>query len=122
MEDIIISSARSNVVLPERKNEKVEVARDKAETKNKIENSKNESGKDARITVDLEKTVEKVKEFAKRYTTKLSFAVDPESRESIIYVTNKETGKIIRQIPPEDIQKINKKMDEIVGLLFSRRA
>lgn len=122
MEDIIISSARSNVVLPERKNEKVEVARDKAETKNKTENSKNESGKDARITVDLEKTVEKVKEFAKRYTTKLSFAVDPESRESIIYVTNKETGKIIRQIPPEDIQKINKKMDEIVGLLFSRRA
>ena len=121
MEDIIISSARSNVVLPERKNEKAVVVRGKAETKNKTESSKGDSGMDARITVDLEKTVEKVKEFAKKFTTKLSFVVDPESRESIIYVTNKDTGKIIRQIPPEDIQEMNKKMDEIVGLLFSRR-
>lgn len=121
MEDIIISSARSNVVLPERKTEKSDVAKEKAEIKNKTESSKSDPGTDARITVDLEKTVEKVKEFAKKFTTKLSFVVDPNSKESIIYVTNKDTGKIIRQIPPEDIQEMNKKMDEIVGILFSRR-
>ena len=36
----------------------------------------------------------------------LRFQVDPRSGDSIILVLNRETGELIRQIPPEDVNAI----------------
>lgn len=121
MEDIIVNSFKSNLVLPAKKMDRPKAAENNTETNSKKSGSNEITARKERINIDLEKTVEKVKEIAKEYTTKLAFSVDPKSKEAVIYVTNKESGKIIRQIPPEDIQKINKRMDEIVGILFSGR-
>ena len=33
---------------------------------------------------------------------------------------NKETGKVIRQIPPEEMLKIAKRMEEMSGILLDR--
>ncbi len=122
MEDISINSMGENVVLPARKIVRPKVVKQKEETNNKSASSNNDSGKKERISVDLERTVVRVKEFAKTFTTKLSFSVDPKSKEAIIYVKEKDTGKVIRQIPAEDIQKMTDRMNEIVGILYNRRA
>lgn len=122
MEDININSIRENVVLPAKKIEKTKVVKQNEETNSKNESSKIDSGKSERISVDLENTIAQVKEFSKTFTTKLSFSINPKSKEAIIYVTDKDTGKLIRQIPSEDIQKMTDRMNEIVGILYNRRA
>ncbi len=122
MEDISINSVRENVVLPARKTDRPKAVKQKEETNNKSKSLNNDSGKSERISIDLESTVAQVKEFAKTFTTKLSFSVDPKSKDAVIYVTEKDTGKVIRQIPPEEIQKLTERMNEIVGILYNRRA
>ena len=36
-----------------------------------------------------------------------------------ITVSEKETGKVIREIPPEEIQQLSGKMEEMLGMLFN---
>jgi len=38
----------------------------------------------------------------------------------VVKVINKETGKVIRQIPPEEMLKIAKRMEEMSGILLDR--
>jgi len=37
-----------------------------------------------------------------------------------VAVLDKKSGKIIREIPPEDLQKLSVKMDEMIGKLFDQ--
>lgn len=121
MEDISINSVRENVVLPVQKAGSSKVAKHEQETKVKNIGSNNEFDKSKNVSLDIQSTIEQVREFAKTFTPKLSFSVDPKSKESIIFVTEKETGKIIRQIPPEEMQKMTERLNEIVGILYNRR-
>jgi uncharacterized FlaG/YvyC family protein len=36
-----------------------------------------------------------------------------------VIVTDKDTGKVIREIPPKDIQDLHTKIGELIGLIFS---
>ena len=72
--------------------------------------------------VPVEKLVDMANHFVDRFTTKLSFTYDPELKIPMIYVKEKDTGRIIRQIPPEQMVQLMKKMDEISGIIYNRRA
>ncbi|MBI4632682.1 MAG: flagellar protein FlaG [Deltaproteobacteria bacterium] len=39
-----------------------------------------------------------------------------------IVVSEKETGKVIREIPPKELQNLYMKMNELIGIIFNRRA
>jgi len=39
-----------------------------------------------------------------------------------VIVTDKDTGKVIREIPPEDLQNLYTKLGELVGAIFNRPA
>lgn len=70
--------------------------------------------------VDSETIIRNLEKFVKAFNTRLEFEVDPETG-SKIQVRDKETGKLIRQIPREELQDLRNKMDEITGMLFNRR-
>jgi flagellar protein FlaG len=38
-----------------------------------------------------------------------------------VKVVDKDTGKVIREIPPKEIQALQDKMSELVGLIFDRK-
>jgi flagellar protein FlaG len=50
----------------------------------------------------------------------VQFKIDPEYKELIVKVVDQETGKLIRQIPTEDVVKVSKAMDNLKGLLFAQ--
>ena len=50
--------------------------------------------------------------------TKIAVKFDPDSHEGIMQVIDKETGRILRQVPPEEILKIRKAFREMVRGLF----
>ena len=70
---------------------------------------------------DTVAVVKKISAMGSYYNTKVSFDFDPSSGDSKIMVYEKDSGKLIRQIPPEELEKLAEKMDEFEGLLFNRR-
>jgi flagellar protein FlaG len=55
------------------------------------------------VHVDVEKLRAALDRFARQVRRELEFTVDEESGRTIITVRNKETGEVVRQIPPEEV-------------------
>lgn len=67
---------------------------------------------------DMANLMDKVQKYVESFNTRLSFSVDKESQRPIIYVIDKETNEVIRQIPPKKMLKLIKNLEEIRGLIF----
>src|SRR6056297_970104 len=76
-------------------------------------------GKEGEVTVDdMANLMDKVQKYVESFNTRLSFSVDKESQRPIIYVIDKETNEVIRQIPPKKMLKLIKNLEEIRGLIY----
>ncbi len=51
----------------------------------------------------------------------LEFSKHEDSGREVIKVVEKETGDLIRQIPPEEMLDLAVRMNELVGILFDER-
>ena len=69
--------------------------------------------------VDL---LDKLQEYVQSFNTKLSFSYDKESQKPIIYVIDKETDEVIRQIPPKEMLKLISNLEQIRGIIFQGKA
>ena len=54
-------------------------------------------------------------------TTKVSFDVDKDTGRSVVRVLNKETGEIVRQVPPEELLTLVARMRQLSGLIFNKQ-
>ena len=54
------------------------------------------------------------------FSISVQFQIDPDSKELIVKVVDQDTGKLIRQIPTEDVVRMSKAMDNLKGLLFAQ--
>lgn len=50
----------------------------------------------------------------------VQFKIDPNFKELIVRVVDEDSGKLIRQIPTEEVVKMSKAMDNLKGLLFAQ--
>ncbi len=48
---------------------------------------------------------------------KVKFSVDTDSNRVIVRIVDKETNEVIRELPPEALVKLHKKMKEAMGIL-----
>jgi flagellar protein FlaG len=53
-------------------------------------------------------------------STKISFDVDDDTGRAIVRVLNKETGEVIRQVPPEELLTLVARMQQLSGLIFNQ--
>jgi flagellar protein FlaG len=91
-------------------NEKKELISEEKTTEKKIDET------------DAQKIADKVNEHVKLFQTRLQFAYDAEKDKAKITVLDKESGKVIRQIPPEEMLSLIDKMEKIAGLIFNQEA
>jgi flagellar protein FlaG len=54
------------------------------------------------------------------FSISVQFQIDPDYKELIVKVVDQDTGKLIRQIPTEEVVKMSKAMDSLKGLLFAQ--
>ena len=54
------------------------------------------------------------------FSISVQFQIDPDYKELIVKVVDQDTGKLIRQIPTEDVVRMSKAMDSLKGLLFAQ--
>ncbi|MDR0487272.1 MAG: flagellar protein FlaG [Treponema sp.] len=55
------------------------------------------------------------------FNKKLQFVVDRHSNEVIVKVIDKETDKVIKELPPEELQRLHSNLRETIGFLFDER-
>jgi flagellar protein FlaG len=65
-----------------------------------------------RLTADIESVSE-------TFNKKLKFVVDHRSNEVIVKVIDKNTDKVIKVIPPEELQRLHRMLKETIGFLFN---
>jgi flagellar protein FlaG len=53
-------------------------------------------------------------------STKISFDVDDDTGRAVVRVLNKETGEVIRQVPPEELLTLVARMRQLSGLIFNQ--
>jgi len=70
---------------------------------------------------DAKKLVNEVSQIVNKFSTKISFTLDAESKHPMILVKDRETGAVIRQIPPKEMLELRKKMEEIAGIIYNGR-
>ncbi len=54
--------------------------------------------------------------------TKVTFDVDDATGRHVVRVLNKETGDVIRQLPPEALLNLVARMRQLSGLIFNEEA
>jgi len=52
----------------------------------------------------------------------LQFSVDESTGRTVIKVVDKDTGEVIKEIPPEETLRLAEKIEEMSGILFDKRA
>jgi len=75
------------------------------------------SGKQAQ---ELQKTTTELERISLAFDRRLKFIVDHESREILIKVIDNETDKVIKVLPPEELQRLHSRIRETIGFLFDR--
>ena len=70
---------------------------------------------------EIEHLIDETQNFLDEMNVSLKFSTYGENDErTAIIVTEKETDKVIREIPPKELQQLYMKMHELVGMLFNR--
>lgn len=69
------------------------------------------------LTPPEKSTVEEVRDRTK--TSAVTFKVNTNTGQVFIHVVDRDTGKLIREIPSEESQKLATALEELSGKLFS---
>ncbi len=51
----------------------------------------------------------------------LQFSVFEETGQTVVRVVDKDTGELIRQIPPKELLELASKLEDMMGILFDRK-
>lgn len=71
-----------------------------------------------KIKKALEQVADGLNEMVKVFNRKIDFIVHDDTNRTMVKVIDTETGKILREIPPEEILDLVAKMQEAFGIIF----
>jgi flagellar protein FlaG len=68
----------------------------------------------------VEKLLQSIENHLQSMNISLSFSTYGKNNENIaVVVRERETGKVIREIPPKELQNLYTKLGELVGMIFN---
>jgi len=69
---------------------------------------------------DIKQTTSDLERISMAFDRRLKFVIDQESREILIKVIDNETDKVIKVLPPEELQRLHSRIRETIGFLFDK--
>jgi flagellar protein FlaG len=96
-------------------------AKVKTETSGETKKDNQEKEKSVVPEVDIDKLIEQANQIASANNKEINFELGDQGDPPVIIISDKETGEVIRQIPSEEMVRLNDKMEEFVGLIFNGR-
>ena len=70
----------------------------------------------------VEDAVKEFKSFAQDIQRNLDFSVDDSSGKFVVKVIDGDSGKLVRQIPSEELLKLTERLEDLRSLLFEEKA
>lgn len=71
---------------------------------------------------NLESAVSDIQSFVQAVKRGLEFSVDDSTGDVVVKVIDTDSGKLIRQIPSEELLKLAERLDDIRSLMFEAKA
>jgi len=68
----------------------------------------------------VQQSLEEINKVMAGLSISVQFKIDLDYKELIVKVVDQDTGKLIRQMPTEEVVKLSKAMDNLKGLLFAQ--
>ncbi|MDR2658387.1 MAG: flagellar protein FlaG [Spirochaetaceae bacterium] len=75
----------------------------------------------SRSNKDMEIELSKLEKISRAFNKKLQFVINYESAEITVNVIDTDTDKVIKVLPPEELQRLNRKIEEAIGFLFDEK-
>ena len=66
----------------------------------------------------VRETAERLNRMSRVFDRKIQFEVSSENKDVVAKIIDRETGKVIREIPPPELVELAKRMDEIYEVIF----
>jgi len=76
----------------------------------------------ATVPADLAKAVRDLQQVSDTFNTRLSFSLNEKLGQVVVKVIDNGTDKIVREIPPSELQHVYERIREVIGLLFDESA
>ena len=73
---------------------------------------------DPPVVMNIDETAQALEQITLAFNKKLRFTVDTQLDQVIVKVIDPETDKVIRELPPAELQRLHLKIKEMMGLLF----
>lgn len=70
----------------------------------------------------LSESISQLNHYVQNLNREIQFSVDVDSKKTIIKVIDANTGEVIRQMPPDEMMRLVKRLDELDGLLVREKA
>jgi flagellar protein FlaG len=70
---------------------------------------------------ELQKLIEEVKRKFDMLSKYLKIDIDQELEMPVVKIMEKDTNRVIRQIPPDYLLELMKRIDQLLGLLMERK-
>ena len=74
------------------------------------------------IPSDLQQTIREMQKVSDAFNTHLSFSVNQKLDSIVVKVVDSQTDKVVREIPPAELQHVYEAIRETIGLLFDHKA
>jgi flagellar protein FlaG len=73
------------------------------------------------LETDLRQTMKNLEKFITQFNRRFEFVVDERIHRIVVKVIDRETDKVIKEIPPQEIQHLLARLREAMGLLVDER-
>ncbi len=70
---------------------------------------------------ELKKVINKLNENVSMLNQDVKFAYNDSIKSLTVEVVDASTGKVIREIPPKEVINLQKKLSEVVGIIFDSK-
>jgi uncharacterized FlaG/YvyC family protein len=75
-----------------------------------------------KVPANLEETLRDIKRVSEAFNRRLSFSVNEKLGQVVVKVIDNDTDKVVREIPPTELQHVYERIREAIGLLFDKSA
>ena len=72
--------------------------------------------------VSMDTVIAELGEVSAAFAKRLSFTMNEKLGQVVVKVIDTRTDKVIREIPPEELQHVHERIREVMGILFDERA
>jgi len=75
-----------------------------------------------RPAVDLKAVMSDLQHVTATFNRRLSFTMNEKLGQVVVKVIDADTDKVVKEIPPEELQRVYERIREVIGLLLDEQA